>query len=267
MNLRFCFGILLLILSTLLLAGCNRERPAPTPVRATAAPVGTTAPTSPPPAIPTVAALPTVATRVALPSPQLPTPVPLVAASPTPPPPAPLPQLNPTATPATGAGEQYFIYKVALGDTLGEIAEKFGVTPDAILSINTLADPDVLMVGQELKIPGTPPAGYGGRRTYTVRPGDTLSSIALRFGVSVAELQQVNNIRDEDQIFVGQELVIPASSTVSQPPTPTRTYTVQPGDTLFSIALRHGVTVWALQVANNISDPDAIYPGQVLVIP
>jgi len=158
------------------------------------------------------------------------------------------------------------MYTVALGDTLGGIAEKFGVSPDAILALNPMADPDVLMVGQELKIPGEAPAEYGGTHTYVVRNGDTLFSIALRFGVSVAELQNLNNIADEDQIYVGQELKIPATETATTP-TPSETYVVQSGDTLFSIALRYGVTTWALQVANDISDPNQIYVGQVLKIP
>ncbi|PKO21157.1 MAG: hypothetical protein CVU38_16215 [Chloroflexi bacterium HGW-Chloroflexi-1] len=213
-------GLLILIaalaLSSLATAGCNKERPAPTPVSATALPVKTVAPT---PAVPAAAvtqlALPTQPSAPTSAQTALATPPPIAPqASPTPPPPAPLPTAGTPGSgnqPAAGASN-FFTYQVALGDTLGEVAEKFGVTSEQILNLNSLADPDVLMVGQELKIPGQAPPELGGPSTYTVRTGDTLYSIALRFGVTLVELQDLNNIADENQIYVSQELKIPATA-------------------------------------------------------
>ena len=105
-----------------------------------------------------------------------------------------------------------------------------------------------------------------------VSQGDTLGSIAQRFGVSVVELQELNEISDPNQIFVGQELQIPASGsgseeTETETTTQDKTYVVQQGETLFKIALRFGITLEALEEANNITDPDKVYPGQVLKIP
>jgi LysM repeat protein len=168
------------------------------------------------------------------------------------------------------------VYTVQLGDTLGSIAKQFGVSVDVIIESNSLTNPDVLMVGQELKIPGqqaaAPASGPGQKTkdTYVVSQGDTLGSIAQRFGVSVAELQDLNDIADPDQIFVGQELRLPASeagSAETATPGEEKTYVVQQGDTLFKIALRFGITLEALESANDITDPNKVYPGQVLKIP
>ena len=275
-------GLLILIaalaLSTLATAGCNRERPAPTPGSTVALPAQAGAPTpAAPAAAVTQVALPTQPSGAAGaqagaqangPATTPPTPRPIAPqASPPPPPPAPVPTASSSGPASQPTGETaFFIYKVALGDTVGELAEKFGVTPDDILNLNPMADPDVLMVGQELKIPGQAPREYGGASAYTVRTGDTLYSIALRFGVTLAELQDLNNIADENQIYVGQELKIPATAGATAP-SEAKTYVVQAGDTLFSIALRFGVTTWALQVANDIPNENQIYVGQELKIP
>lgn len=106
---------------------------------------------------------------------------------------------------------------------------------------------------------------------YTVRPGDTLFSIARRFGVSVGGIAMANHIVNPNLIFVGQRLVIPAGYPPPFPPPfappAAAVYIVQPGDTLFSIALRFGTTVFAIATANNIPNPNVIFVGQRLVIP
>jgi len=165
---------------------------------------------------------------------------------------------------------------VELGDTLGSIAEQFDVTMDAIIQANSLTNPDVLMVGQELKIPAQQEAstesgsGQVSESVYVVSAGDTLGSIAKRFGVSEVELQTLNNITDPNEISVGQELRIPTSTSgdTEEPASgQERTYVVEEGDTLSKIAVRFGVTIEALQAANDLSDPNMLYPGQVLKIP
>ncbi len=120
-----------------------------------------------------------------------------------------------------------------------------------------------------------------GSGTYTVQPGDNLFRIALRFNVSIAAIQQANNISDANLIFVGQVLTIPgATGTVSPTSVPTGgsvptpapssgggSYTVQPGDTLSKIASRFGTTYLAIAAANGITNPNLIFVGQVLNIP
>lgn len=96
--------------------------------------------------------------------------------------------------------------------------------------------------------------------TYIVQPGDTLSGIAERFGVKLADLEAANpQITNPDLIHPGEIVHIPAQH---------RHYVVQPGDTLSGIAQRFGVTLAALEHANpQITNPDLIFPGQVITIP
>lgn len=90
---------------------------------------------------------------------------------------------------------------------------------------------------------------------YTVQRGDTLWSIAKRYGTTVATLAQINHLDNPDLIFVGQVLLVPQTQ---------RVYVVQNGDTLWSIAKRLGTTVDALVERNGIENPNLIFPGQRL---
>jgi tyrosinase len=98
---------------------------------------------------------------------------------------------------------------------------------------------------------------------YVVRSGDTLTAIANRFGVSVADLEAANpQISDPNRIFPGQIITIPGSS-----PAPGPAYVVQSGDTLTAIANRFGVSLADLEAANpQISDPNRIFPGQIITV-
>ncbi len=105
--------------------------------------------------------------------------------------------------------------------------------------------------------------------SYRVQEGDSLSSIAVRYGVTVDAIVAANNLPSRSTIYVGQLLTIPTPG--SNPAPPARnpsgqtTYTVQFGDTLSEIALQFGTTTEALARANGLSN-DTIYAGQVLVI-
>jgi spore germination protein len=96
---------------------------------------------------------------------------------------------------------------------------------------------------------------------YLVQPGDTLFSIAQRFNVPLAQLIAANALPDPNRLVVGQALVIP------QPNRQPLQYTVVPGDTLSRLAQLFNTTVQAIAQANNITDPNLIYPGQNLIIP
>jgi LysM repeat protein len=112
---------------------------------------------------------------------------------------------------------------------------------------------------------------------YTVRAGDTLFSIATRYHTSVATLARLNGIVNPMMIYVGQALTVPAAPASPFAPTPTATaksnpagdmvYTVQPGETLFRIALKYGTTAWALATYNKLDSPSMVYAGQRLLIP
>jgi LysM repeat protein len=110
--------------------------------------------------------------------------------------------------------------------------------------------------------------------TYTVVRGDTLSAIARRFGVTVPALAEANHLVNPNLIYVGQTLVVPGvaapganPSPPSPPPPAGAAYVVRPGDTLYRIAIAHGVTIAALVQANNLSNPNLLFVGQVLLLP
>ena len=93
---------------------------------------------------------------------------------------------------------------------------------------------------------------------HVVKQGDSLYSIARRYGVSADEIYRVNELGDIPFLVVGQALVIPTQEI---------SYTVAPGDTLFSIARRFGTTTGSIIALNGITNPDALAPGTVLRIP
>jgi LysM repeat protein len=109
--------------------------------------------------------------------------------------------------------------------------------------------------------------------SYVVQRGDTLYAIGRRFGVSHIEIARANNIINPGLIYVGQVLVIPAGGATPATPTPApapggvTTYVVQPGDTLYRLALRFGTTIAAIRAANSLVNVNLIYVGQTLVIP
>ncbi len=111
-------------------------------------------------------------------------------------------------------------------------------------------------------VPTTAPSG---ERTHVVQPGENLFRISLHYGKSYESVAAANGIINPDLISIGQRLIISAEGTT--PTTPTRNYVVQPGENLFRIALKYGVAVEALAVANDISNINLIHPGQRLVIP
>ena len=151
------------------------------------------------------------------------------------------------------------IYTVQSGDTLSSIAEIFGTSVEAIAQANSIQNPDLIFAGQTLCVPDSPDVPPN-LQAYSVQSGDTLSSIAEIFGTSVEAIAQANGIPNPDLIFAGQTLCVPVGPNV-------QVYVVQEGDTLGEIAQRFGTTVDALVEANNIEDPDLIFPGQRLRIP
>jgi LysM repeat protein len=188
------------------------------------------------------------------------------------------PKPAPTATPVPGPtptpSANQCIYTVQAGDTLYSIAQRYGTTVSDIAQANGLTNVNQIYVGQKLVIPdcqpGTPPPS-GECSTYIVQAGDTLYSLAQRFGTTVNDIALQNNIVNPSLIFVGQQLTICPKGTTPSPPAPPPAgctpYIVHPGDTLYSIALRFGTTVQAIASANNITNPNLIFAGQTLCIP
>ena len=94
---------------------------------------------------------------------------------------------------------------------------------------------------------------------YTAQSGDTLYSIARRYGVTLSELERYNGLPDSSRIAIGQDILIPSNN---------NTYIVRPGDSVYSIAVKEGVsTADILRENPSLTEPYTIYPGQVLLIP
>jgi LysM repeat protein len=106
-------------------------------------------------------------------------------------------------------------YVVRLGDTLSGIAWQYDTTPDALMQANDM-DSDFIYEGQRLCVPSQgiahEPKTSEQHTSYTVRPGDTLAAIALRFGVSEAAIIRANDLSNASLIYVDQRLVIPGVS-------------------------------------------------------
>jgi lysozyme len=94
-------------------------------------------------------------------------------------------------------------YTVKAGDTLSEIAQKFNTTISRLVELNGINNPNLIQTGQVLKLDDN-----AKEKTYTVKAGDTLGEIAEKFGASVYEIAEKNNIKDINIIYVGQVLKI-----------------------------------------------------------
>ena len=149
------------------------------------------------------------------------------------------------------------IYIVKSGDTLYSIANKYGMSVQELKDLNKLTS-NTLSIGQQLVVSE---GNAGTLDTYTVKAGDTLYSIAKKYGLTVSELKQLNNLTS-DILSIGQVLNISNSNTSL----PSNTYIVKSGDSLYSIAKKYGITVDALKSANGKTS-NLLSIGEILVIP
>ena len=197
----------------------------------------------------------------------------------------------PTATPRT--------HQILPGDTLERIAQQHGTTVDLLARQNNILNVHQIDVGQILIIPTAipptatatlaPTAGPVGVANvdayviYVVEAGDTLGQIAVNTNTTIEAIAQLNGITNPRRIFVGQRLRIPSASGTPVSPAPVSvqpqatptplptavpvTHFVQPGDTLYGIAARYGVSIVELALLNGIANYNQLSVGQVLTIP
>ena len=171
--------------------------------------------------------------------------------------------LIPTEQSSVPPSNSNFTYTVQAGDSLWKIANQYGITVDELIDANNL-DSTVLQIGDILTIPNRteepdnqlPPTNNS--IEYVVKSGDSLYSIAKKYGITANELQQYNNL-PSTLLSVGQVLKIPTNES-------TRTYYVKRGDSLYSIAREFNTTVDAIRRANGLSS-DILSIGQQLIIP
>jgi LysM repeat protein len=180
-------------------------------------------------------------------------------------------------------------YTVRSGDTLASIAARHRTSVSALAAANGIANPNLIVVGRSLQVAGgaspasggsggssssAPTTSSGGRQLagqrHTVQYGDTIAGIAGRYGIRTQDLITWNGLVD-GRIYATTRLVLfdpgPLPGLGGGGSTPGGTHTVQSGQTLSSIASRHGVSVSALASANGISDPTRLQVGQKLTVP
>ena len=160
----------------------------------------------------------------------------------------------------------YISYTVMAGDTLYSIAKKYGVSADTIIQDNSLKNNN-LSIGQILRIrskEGEVLECFGedfndsisNYNVYKVQRGDSLYSIARKYGISVDDIKRVNNL-DSNTLSIGQELKIPSNNIDY--------YIVQRGDSLYSIAKKYGTSVDYLKRKNNLTS-NTLSIGQKLLL-
>ncbi|WP_225049718.1 LysM peptidoglycan-binding and 3D domain-containing protein [Priestia megaterium] len=179
-------------------------------------------------------------------------------------------------------------HKVKAGETLFSISQQHNVTVEDLKKWNGLSS-TLIYANQTLKIGSTStdssssstPTTTSSNHTYTVKSGDTLYRIAKNNGTSVQQLKEWNNLSSH-LIYVNQVLKISGTGTVSSSPSApvqektnetqaspapsnSKSYKVQPGDTMWSVAQRHGISISQLKQWNNLSS-NTIYINQVLQI-
>ena len=106
------------------------------------------------------------------------------------------------------------VHTVQKNETLSAIAKKYGVSARSIQAVNGISNPNLLFVGKKLKIP----SGSTSEIPYTVKKGDSLGSIASRFGAKLSEICSRNGISSPNLIKVGQKIIIPIKGSMKPPP-------------------------------------------------
>lgn len=213
----------------------------------------------------------------------------------------PTPVSTPTAAPIVSPSidipatqEEPFYHTVETGDRLGSIASKYNVTVDVIIRANPQMDPNLIIAGEQLLIPGAgtnnevlenagPDRPDGVIVNYVVEPGDTLGGIANTWTVSLEALLEANPEADPASLQVNQLLVIPPWGSgidaadlqprttpvpVQREPGETLEHEVAGGDFISAIAEVYGVTIQEIITCNNLENGgNNIQVGQVLLIP
>jgi membrane-bound lytic murein transglycosylase D len=206
-----------------------------------------------------------------------------------------IPSWEPELKPATVKKSLTIRHRVQRGETVVTLARKYRTSVKAILSYNHLSSRTKLKAGRIVAIPipsyrtgvvasndkETERPDRGTPIRYTVKRGDTLLSVASRYGVSIAQIKKVNGLRG-NTVKAGQVLSISselaeqssldpartqkARSTAGSKKKAKRTYTVKKGDTLNRIAAKNNLSLSALKDLNRIRDLNHIQPGQTIVV-
>jgi len=155
------------------------------------------------------------------------------------------------------------IYIVQEGDTLWDIALRFGLTLDELESANGITDPNQLSSGAQLVIPGIEGV-KGVLTTQTVPFGEDLVSLSRKFNVPVDTLVRLNHLSSRTQVYAGASLI---TLQQDQPAEVGPRVTLQPGQSLLELAVSQDASPWSLAASSALSDTWSALPGDVLHLP
>ncbi|WP_163626469.1 LysM peptidoglycan-binding domain-containing protein [Moraxella catarrhalis] len=185
-------------------------------------------------------------------------------------------------------------HKVSAGESLTAIARKYNISLHALAKENGLSVTDGVLIGQTLKLPSdaktanttmantSSSPSVNKPESYTVRAGDSLTSVAATHGLTVGQLASYNNLANDAHILIGQRLWLVAGKVKRQPVSAqqtsqatqstknnqsTATHRVQSGESLTAIARRYNISLHALAKENGLSVTDGVLIGQTLKLP
>lgn len=161
------------------------------------------------------------------------------------------------------------------GDTLSGIAMTYNTTVEYLATINNIKNPNLIYAGTTLLVPtgnnisNEEPSNDESNKNnsenyfiYTVKKGDTISQIAINFNTSIYEIVNLNNIKNPNLIYIGQNIKIPKYYNDKQ----YQLYKIKYGDTLYLISRRYNTSIAYLVRINRIKNPNLIYAGDLLKI-
>ncbi len=172
---------------------------------------------------------------------------------------------------------EYVYHKIQRGQTLSSIAMKYNISPKAIAQANNLNRRCALTPGDSIRIPGPgaevpqeipapPPTDKRNTGTHTVRSGDSLWNIAKRYNTTTHGIKEMNRLSSDNSIVIGQVLKIPGKAGTAPKAKPAKMYQVKQGDTAFSIATKHKMSLAQLLSINKMNGNSRIFPGQELFV-
>ncbi|HRF46345.1 MAG TPA: peptidoglycan DD-metalloendopeptidase family protein [Anaerolineales bacterium] len=156
-------------------------------------------------------------------------------------------------------------YEVQPGDTLAGIALQFGVSVEALSAANPAVDPATLQVGQLVTIPGLD--GVSGRlSTHALEAGETLSSLARRYGFKQESVVRLNHIVNPERLYIGQSIVLTDEPDAGPGIEVAQTVSVGSGEGWLSSAAETGHSPWAVAAENALAHPWVPIPGARLAM-
>jgi LysM repeat protein len=180
--------------------------------------------------------------------------------------PAAEPKLTAAATPILSSANQ-LTYTVRVGDTISRIARKFQLSTNQLLQLNGLSASSIIVPGQRLRLvaDAVVPASQAKANAATVhvvKRGETVNSIAKKYGISITTVLSMNKLSAKAIIFPGQRLTIGSVIPQQKKPVAPLQHTVQAGETLATIANLYGLPLTQLLTLNGLTESSLVYGGQ-----